>query len=125
MPLQPRRITHDPPTTLAGRLDGIQSHFGITGAEVAQILETSPLTISRWRTGRSSPRQKPLEHLLLIAWLADELSSLYAPEEARIWLYSPHPMLSNKRPVDLISEGRESIQQVIAIINQLKDSAFG
>ena len=111
-------------TSIAGKLDGIQDAIGVTGAEVAQILQTTPETVSRWRVGRASPRQKSLEHLLRLDWLAVELSELYDTQGARIWLYSNQPMLKGERPVDLISQGKEGAHQVLAVINQLKDSAF-
>ena len=111
-------------TAIAGKLDEIQGAIGITGAEIAQILRTTPETVSRWRVGKSTPRQKALEHLLLLDWLANELSELYDTQGARIWLYSHQPMLEGERPVDLISRGKNGADRVLAVINQLKDSAF-
>ena len=43
---------------IAERLDGIQKFADFTGREVAQLLGTTPETISRWRGGRSEPQPK-------------------------------------------------------------------
>lgn len=109
-------------SALAARLDGIQEHADFTGREVAQLLGTSPETISRWRGGKSEPQPKLRDGLLQLEWLVSELAELYPPKEAHLWLFSPHKLLKGERPVDLISRGEtDSVLQIIA---QLKDGAY-
>jgi hypothetical protein len=69
-------------------------------AEVAQLLDTTPQTVSRWQTGESSPQPKSLDRLLWLDWLAEQLSQFYAPDEARLWLFSRHIDLGGDRPFD-------------------------
>lgn len=57
-----------------------------------------------------------------IAPVIDELSGFFAPDEARLWLFSPNRMLAGSRPVDHIQEGR--IDEVRALIAQLRDGAY-
>jgi transcriptional regulator with XRE-family HTH domain len=110
---------------IAAKLEAIEQNGGITGSEIARLLDTTPETISRWRGGKTQPQQRLLEHLLYLDWLISELSELYRPEEARIWLYSPNKMLKGQRPVDLIARGDdESRDEVLRVISLLKDSAF-
>jgi uncharacterized protein (DUF2384 family) len=106
------------------KIDSIQSYAGITGAEIAQMLSTTPETVSRWRVGKVQPQRKRLQQLLLLEWLTKELSDLYQPNEARIWLHSPNGMLDGNTPMDVIAEGPPSMERVLRIIEQLKDGAF-
>lgn len=107
---------------IADRLDGIQGSAGFTGREVAQLLGTTPETISRWRGGKSEPQPKLRDSLLQLEWLVSELSELYNPQESHLWLYSPHKQLGGRRPVDAIERGETDL--VLQIIAQLKDGAY-
>ena len=107
---------------IASRLDTIEEVAGITGREVAQLLDTTPETVSRWRRGKVEPRPGRLERLLLLEWLVSGLSDFYKPKEARLWLLSPHRLLGGDRPADRIQQGK--LNDVLAIIEQLKTGAF-
>ncbi len=109
-------------TAVARRLDSIKRTGGISAREVAQLLETTPQTVSRWRTGRSAPRPNSLARLLRLEWLADQLGQVYEPDEARIWLFSPHRDMEGQRPVDLIAGGR--MDEVLTIIDRLQSAAY-
>ena len=109
-------------TAVARKLDSIRDSGGIGAREVAQLLETTPQTVSRWRTGRSTPRSKSLDRLLRLEWLAGQLAQLYPPADARVWLFSPHRDLDGERPVDLITEDRTD--EVLAIIDRLQSAAY-
>jgi transcriptional regulator with XRE-family HTH domain len=108
-------------SAIAKRLDSIREKSGIKSREVAQLLSTTPQTVSRWQSGQATPQPKSLERLLTLEWLADLLSQFYAPDEARLWLFSPHSLLGGSRPADLIAEGRTS--EVLRLIDQLQSSA--
>lgn len=107
---------------IASRLDKITNLAGIRGREVAQLLDTTPETVSRWRGGRVEPQPNRLNRLLLLEWLVTELAEFYPPEEARLWLLSPHPLLGGDRPADRIQQGK--LDDVLAVIEQLKTGAF-
>jgi transcriptional regulator with XRE-family HTH domain len=107
---------------LARRLDTIKSRTGIKGRELAQLLNTTPETVSRWQTGRAEPHRERLEQLLTLEWLSDLLAEFYVPDEARLWLFSPHRLLGGDRPADRIQAGR--VEDVLALIEQLKTGAF-
>lgn len=109
-------------SALATRLDRIQNLGGITGREIAQLLNTTPQTVSRWRQGRVSPQPDALERLLKLDWLADQLSAVYTPEEAKLWLFSHHPELDGARPADRIAD--EHVDEVLAIIDRLQSGAY-
>ena len=107
---------------LAKRLESIQEHSGISGRDVAQLLATTPQTISRWRTGQSSPQPRHLHALLTLEWLVSQLATYYTSDEAKLWLFSPHPLLRGQRPADLIADQRTD--EVLTLIDQLDSAAY-
>jgi transcriptional regulator with XRE-family HTH domain len=107
---------------LAERLDSIRQRAGIRSREVAQLLNTTPQTISRWQTGKVDPQPDGLQRLLTLEWLVSELAELYEPDQARLWLFSRHRLLAGDRPADRIQAGK--VDDVLALISQLKDGAF-
>jgi uncharacterized protein (DUF2384 family) len=110
------------PSAIAVRLDSIKSKGGVRSREIAQLLETTPQTISRWQTGRAEPQPDGLQRLLALEWLVERLADLYTPDEARLWLFSRHTLLDGRRPADVIAEGRT--EDVLALIDQLRDGAY-
>lgn len=109
-------------SAVASRLSAIRGHGGIKGREIAQLLDTTPETVSRWNTGKTEPQPDRLQRLLALEWLLDQLSDLYEPDEARLWLFSPHRLLDGDRPADRIQADR--VDEVLALIAQLRDGAF-
>jgi uncharacterized protein (DUF2384 family) len=107
---------------VAKRLESIQAHSGISGRDVAQLLDTTPQTVSRWRTGLSAPQPRHLERHLTLEWMVSQLATYYSSDEAKLWLFSPHPLLSGCRPADLIAERRTD--EVLQLIDQLDSAAF-
>ncbi len=107
---------------VAARLDSIKAHAGVQGREIAQLLDTTPQTISRWQQGRVDPQPTKLQQLLALEWLTDQLVEFFPPDEARLWLFSRHRLLAGDTPADRIQAGRT--QDVLALIEQLRDGAF-
>lgn len=107
---------------VAARLDAIRVRGGIKSREVAQLLDTTPQTVSRWKTGKVEPQPDRLYRLLTLEWLIDELSEFYRPDEARLWLFAPHRLLAGDRPADRIQQGE--LDDVLAVIAQLRDGAY-
>jgi len=109
-------------SALAARLDNIREQAGIRSRDVAQLLNTTPQTVSRWQTGKVDPQPDRLHRLLTLEWLVGELAELYEPDEARLWLFAPHRLLGGDRPADRIQAGQ--VDDVLALIAQLRDGAF-
>jgi transcriptional regulator with XRE-family HTH domain len=107
---------------IAVRLDQIRKYARVNAREVAWLLKTTPETVSRWRKGRTEPQPDRRDNLLRLEWLVRELSELYPPKEAHLWLYSPHKRLAGQRPADLIQSGQT--EDVLRVIAQLRDGAF-
>ena len=109
-------------TALARRLDEIAEKTGMREAEIAQLLKTTPQNVNRWRRAQVEPQPAHLRRILELTYAIEELGELYAPDEARLWLYSRHRLLAGRSPVDLIVEG--DFDGVLRLISQLKDGAY-
>lgn len=110
------------PGAVAARLDSIKSNAGVQSREIAQLLDTTPQTISRWQQGKVDPHSAKLQQLLTLEWLADQLHEFYDPAEARLWLFSRHRLLGGDTPANRIQAGK--VDDVLALIDQLRDGAF-
>src|SRR5690606_1350916 len=89
-------------SAVAARLDSIKANAGVQSREIAQLLDTTPQTISRWQQGKVDPHSSKLQQLLTLEWLTDQLGEFYGPEEARLWLFSRHRLLGGESPADRI-----------------------
>src|SRR2546423_799177 len=102
---------------IAERLDLITQRAKIRKRDVAELLSTTPETVSRWSAGKVEPQPSHRDLLLQLDWLVSELSELYRPDQAHMWLFSPHKLLKGQRPVDLIKQRK--IEEVLSLISQL------
>ena len=57
-----------------------------------------------------------------LAEVNEKLAEFYPPDEARLWLFSPHRLLEGQRPADRIEEDR--VDDVLALIAQLRDGSY-
>jgi transcriptional regulator with XRE-family HTH domain len=103
-------------------VEAIHQHAGISFRDVAQLMNTTPETVSRWKTGRVEPQPGKFKKLATLAWLAEQLAEFYEPEQAKLWLFTPQRLLGGSRPADRIEEDR--LEDVLALIRQLQDGAF-
>jgi len=107
---------------IGAKLDVIHERVGISFREVAQLMNTTPETVSRWRQGRVDPQPNKFKKLATLAWLAEELSEFYEPEAAKLWLFTPQRLLKGATPADRIEN--DGLDDVLALIKQLQDGAF-
>src|SRR4051812_40973123 len=109
-------------SALTQRLEKIKELGGITGRDVAQLLDTTPETVSRWSTGKSDPQRDRLHRLLELEFFLAELSEFSSPEEAKLWLFSPHKLLGGETAAARIQAGRT--QDVFVLLDQLRSGAY-
>ena len=109
-------------SALADKVDRIKQLGGISGRDLAQLLDTTPETVSRWSTGKVGPQRERLHRLLELEFFLTELSEFYTPEEAGLWLFSPHKLLAGDTPADRIQSGKT--QEVFTILEQLRSGAY-
>jgi transcriptional regulator with XRE-family HTH domain len=107
---------------LANRLASIRDRGGVKSRDIAQMLDTTPETVSRWQSGKVDPQPDHLKKLLTLEWLIAELAEFYEPDEARLWLFAPHRLLQGDSPAQRIQSGRTD--DVEALLAQLRDGAY-
>jgi len=52
----------------------------------------------------------------------NRLAAFYTPDEIQQWLFLPHKLLNNEKPIVLIREGRT--KEVLAVIEQLESLVY-
>lgn len=107
---------------ISRRLEVIGSKGDMRFADIANVLEVRPETVSRWNNGKAFPHPKTEKQLLELEYLVDQLSDFYEPAEARLWLFSRQRLLNNETPAELIQEDR--IDEVLALVHQLRDGTY-
>jgi putative toxin-antitoxin system antitoxin component (TIGR02293 family) len=109
-------------TAVSRKIDSIKKNANISASNIAQLVGTSPQTLSRWTTGKNDPQLEHLERLLALDYVAEQLVEFFEPDDVKLWLLAPHPQLGGERPADLLAEGR--LEEVRAVIERLRDSAY-
>jgi uncharacterized protein (DUF2384 family) len=103
-------------------LQFLQDDGGLQGKDIANIMDVSPATVSRWSNGKATPDLKTQTLIAELRYVVDRLSEFYSSDETRLWLHTPHPMLNGKRAIDLIHAGRT--EEVLAVIESLDAGAY-
>ena len=109
-------------TAVSRLVEELKAFGGLKGRDLANILDVSPPTISRWRNGEASPTIDKQTVMAELRWVAVRLADFYEPDEARLWLQSHHPQLNGERPYDLINNGRT--RDVLEVIERLESGVY-
>ena len=109
-------------TAVARILDELRNRGGLRGADIANIVDVSPPTVSRWNRGTASPSLHTQTVIADLRYVVERLSDFYSPQETRLWLHTSHPLLQGERAVDLIYAG--SSEQVLEVIDRLEAGAY-
>ncbi len=103
-------------------LDHLRDDGGLQGRDLANIVQVSPATVSRWSNGKAMPDLRTQTVIAELRYVVDRLSDFYEPDEIRLWLHTPHQMLDGARAIELINAGRT--QEVLAVIEALDAGAY-
>jgi uncharacterized protein (DUF2384 family) len=109
-------------TAIARILEDLREHGGLQGKDVANIVDVSTATVSRWSHGIGTPNLRTQTIIAELRYVVDRLSDFYTPDETRLWLHTPHPLLNGERAIDLIYNGRT--EEVLAVIERLEAGAY-
>lgn len=104
---------------IARRLESIESKGALRSADIANVLNVRPETVSRWTKGKALPHASTERQLLELEFIVDKLADIYEPHDARLWLFSRQRLLKDQTPAELIQQGRSG--DVLAAVNQLLD----
>jgi transcriptional regulator with XRE-family HTH domain len=109
-------------TAVARILDSLREQGGLRNADIANIVDVSPPTVSRWTSGKGSPPLPTQKVIADLRYVVDRLADFYTPDETRLWLHASHPLLNQQRAIDVIAAGRT--EEVLAIIDRLDSGAY-
>lgn len=109
-------------TAVARILDDLRGRGGLQGKDIANIVDVSTATVSRWSHGNGTPNLRTQTVIAELRYVVERLSDFYTPEETRLWLHARHPLLGGERAIDLINQGRT--EEVLAVIERLDSGAY-
>jgi hypothetical protein len=107
---------------ISRRLEAIQAKGAMRSADIANVLDVRPETVSRWNQGKAFPHPSTEKQLLELEFIIDQLADFYEPREARLWIFSRQKLLGGEVPAELIQKGR--VDEVVTAVNQLRDGVF-
>jgi transcriptional regulator with XRE-family HTH domain len=108
--------------TVPRYLDELQTRGGLKGTDIANAIDVSKATVSRWKAGQIKPQ--PRHELILsdLYYVVGRLQEYYTAEEIRIWLYARHPQLNGERAIDLIHDDRAL--EVLKVLDRLDNEVY-
>jgi len=90
-------------------------------AKLARILGVSPSRVSRWlRTEEPDPENR--RKVEGVEYVLSRLMALYEPDTALTWLQAFNAHSGNRRPIDLLGQGR--IDEVLVAIQAEEGLAY-
>jgi transcriptional regulator with XRE-family HTH domain len=92
------------PVGTAKKIEALRADFR-SAAQLADMLGVSRSQITRWLRGAGmDPLNAEKVDLLELVWA--NLLRLYDKEAALAWIFGINPQLGDRRPIDLIRQGR-------------------
>jgi len=119
---RPRTGGENATIAVARILQDLRARGGLQGKDVANIVDVSTATVSRWSHGNGSPNLRTQTVIADLRYVVDRLSDFYTPDETRLWLHSRHQLLNGERAIDLINADRT--EEVLAVIERLAAGAY-
>jgi uncharacterized protein (DUF2384 family) len=92
------------PVSTADKVQALSTDLG-SQRRLSELLGVDPAQITRWRRGQGIDDLNAGRVDLLELVMAN-LLRLYSPEVAGHWLVGLNPHLGDRRPIDLIHDGR-------------------
>ena len=109
-------------TAVARMLAEVRETGGLQGKDIANMVDVSPATVSRWSNGTATPTLHTQTVINDLRYVVDRLSDFYTPEETRLWLNARHQLLKGERAIDLIRARRT--EEVLAVIERLSAGVY-
>jgi transcriptional regulator with XRE-family HTH domain len=109
-------------TAVARILNDLRGRGGLQGKDIANIVDVSTATVSRWSRGTGTPTLRTQTVIAELRYVVERLSDFYSADETRLWLHARHPLLNNERAIDLINVGRT--EEVLVVIERLEAGAY-
>ena len=100
-----------------------RQHFALSQEQLARVLGTSWISISRWERGISNPSPDAEGKLHRLAELHQHLDGLIAQKDLPSFLLTPNPAMQNFPPYDLLQSGY-SFLKLIELVEKTKAGEF-
>lgn len=108
------------PIGVARKVEALRVDFR-SAAQLADMLGVSRSQVTRWLRGAGiDPLNAEKVDLLELVW--SNLLRLYEKEAALSWLFGINPVLGDRRPIDLIRQGRA--EDLMRAIRAERSDAF-
>lgn len=108
------------PITIATKVEALRDDFR-TAARLADLLDVDRAQVTRWVRGAGiDPLNAERVDLLELVW--SNLLRLYDRPAALAWLEGVNPHLGDRRPIDLIRQGRA--EELMRAIRAERADAF-
>jgi uncharacterized protein (DUF2384 family) len=108
------------PVTPAAKVEALSRDFR-SQRRLADALGVSPAQVSRWKRGQGIDPDNA-ERLDLLELVMSALLRMYQRETIEDWLFGLNPLLRNRRPIDVIRQGR--VEELLAAIRQEQADSF-
>ena len=109
-------------TAVARLLDDLNERGGLQGKDIANIVNVSTATVSRWSQGKATPELHTQTVISDLRYVVERLREFYSRDETRLWLHARHPLLNGERAIDLIRGNRT--EDVLAVIERMDAGAY-
>jgi len=103
-------------------LGNLRDRGGLQGKDIANIVDVSTATVSRWSHGRSAPNIQTQKLILALWYVVERLAEFNTPDEIRLWLHAPNHLLDGERAIDLIIDDRS--KDILAMIERVDAGAY-
>ncbi len=103
-------------------IEELNEFGGLSGTDIANIVDVSKATVSRWKAGTVKPQPSTQLVLSDLHFVVGRLREYYSAHEIRTWLYARHPQLNGARAIDLINQNRS--EDVLRILDRLDAEVF-
>jgi uncharacterized protein (DUF2384 family) len=116
----PLRYNEGMPVEPAVKVEALSRDFR-SQRRLADALGVSPAQVSRWKRGQGIDSDNA-ERLDLLELVMSSLLRLYEPSTAEKWLFGLNPFLRQRRPIDVIRQGR--VEELLGAIRQEQAGSF-
>lgn len=101
----------------------IRKAYDLTQEQMAHLLGTAWVTISRWERGVTATPPEAEDKLRRLEILREHIGTLIAREDLPKFLFTPNPTTANFPPADLLQSGY-AFQKLIELVEKTKHGDF-
>jgi transcriptional regulator with XRE-family HTH domain len=101
--------------SVIARLRETRRAHEISQEDLARLVGASWPSVSRWERGKAKPEEDTLVRMERLLLLEQKIQPALKPGAFKRFLFTPHPLLDNFAPVDLLQSGY-SFQRLLALV---------